>query len=209
MDAILLKFGMRPEKELYSILMRATPEERDLYCQQGKFKAMCALLKYDRFLYNNSGDLALNKLGRSTFKIVLESFPDFTQGLALIEAIHPGFIYTDEFAAYVKDYLKITQENKEGIQETIYTLGAYKYIYSTRDGIKYSELWYKDGKEHRIGAPSYMTYFQDGNVQWETWSVNGVRHREDGPAIILHDKNGKITYSVWYIDGNKISEKLY
>lgn len=228
MSAVEL-FDLQPEKQLYDVLMRATEEERDLYCAQGKFKAMCALLKYDRFLHNNAGDLALNKLGKSTFKVVLESFPDFTQGLALIEATHPAFIYTPEFKAYTQDFLEITESEQNGYTNKIYTLGDKTYTISYKRNILYSETWKTDGKLDRKVSPAIIIYHKNGQpkiLQWyrngesyrenneaiyekyyetgviwqKSWGNGEIVHREDGPAIIRYNENGKVEEEEWYLN---------
>lgn len=192
MNAVGL-FNLQPEKELYEVLKHSTPEERASMCKQGKFKAMCALIRFDEKIQRDPGTMPVHT-SDNLFRIVLGSFPDFTQGLALIEATHPGFIYTDLFKAYTKDFLKI----KNSKNKTKYTLGKYKYVV-IKDGERLlEEKWYKDGELHRDGGPAYISY---GLYTTLRWYKNGVLHRDDGPASVLFRKNNIKYKELWYENG--------
>lgn len=193
-------FNLQPHKDLYDVLMRATDAERESLCDKPEYKAICALLVYDRFLYNNSeSPLALHKLGRAQFKIVLDSFPeDFSQGLALIEATHPAFIYTDEFKAYVKGHLKITDD--KGAK--VYTLGHYSYRVSRfDDGHVSFEEWRYKNKKHRENGPAVISYCEEEphRVESKIWYFKDMLHREDGPAYIYYWPNSTVEHLVeWF-----------
>lgn len=197
-------FNLQPHKDLYDVLMHATDSERESLCNEEKYKAICALLVYDKFLYNNAGDMALNKLGRSTFKVVLESFPeDFSQGQALIEATHPAFIYTDEFKAYTQGFLKI-QKYEGHNPTTVYTLGDREY--SIRQyGMYTEEKWYKVTEKgaikHRTGDLPAVIHSRnnDGSIIGLRWYFDGKLHRiGDLAAEINYYKNGNLFSQYWY-----------
>lgn len=199
MNAVRL-FNLQPEKQLYEIIKRASREERDLYCQQGKFKAMCELIKLDERVKSFPGDIPVHS-SDNVFKIVLSSFPTFSQGLRLIEATHPGFIYTDEFKALTRDFLKITEKENR----IKYTLGNYIYAITTKDNITLEE-WYINSKKHgmrrhRTDGPAFIGY-EDGEIRLQEWWLNGKVSREDGPAIIRYFEDKSIRTEEWFFKGN-------
>lgn len=113
-------------------------------------------------------------------------------GLQFIESVNPGFIYTPEFKAYVKDYLKIVEENAY----TSFILGDREYRkYKNGD-----EKWYKDGKLHRDNdLPAIIEIFDNEKLFHEAWYMNGKRHRKYNHASVFyyHHSNGKKFESWW------------
>lgn len=196
-------FNLVPNKDLYDVLMHSTDEERDALCKTDKYQAMCALLVYDRFLYNNPSDLALHRLGRAQFKVVLDSFPkDFTQALIFIRALKPAFIYTDEFKAYVNGMIEITAEDE---QTTKYSMGRYSYyITRNKNGIIQAEEWkrkthprYRREDTHRENGPALIFYDDDGNKTEEVWFSMDKPFRRDGPDVIKYYKSGNVKSEEW------------
>lgn len=185
-------FNLQPEKALYDVLKRASPEERGIYCKENKFKAMCELIKFDEFIQRNPGTMPVHS-SSNLFKVVLDSFEDFSTGLALIEATHPGFIYSGEFKAYVQGFLKV----EDFMLYTTYTLGRYSYtIY--KNG---TEEWNKDGNLHRKHGPAYVFRYENGNVAGEEWYKRGKLHNIKGPAVVEYYPSGRVRREEWYIDG--------
>ena len=84
-----------------------------------------------------------------------------------------------------------------------------------------SEVWYKNGKKHRINGPADISnsakgwYFEgklhrlDGpaveNInEWKEWWVDGKRHRLDGPAVERSDGS-----KFWYVNNIRLSKKNF
>lgn len=55
------------------------------------------------------------------------------------------------------------------------------------------EIYYKDGKRHRLGnLPAYITYYDDGSIYMTEYWVNGMRYRDDGFNLIWYYPDGSI-----------------
>ena len=87
-----------PDKDLYDILMRATPEERRLYCTEGKFKAICDVITMDLHM-------ALNPDFSYSFKEIkqiIKAFPDLDSAVSFLQVMRPALLYDDDVRRYIK-----------------------------------------------------------------------------------------------------------
>lgn len=194
---VLDLFNLAPERKLYEIFKHSTKDEQRLLCKNNKFKAICALYNFDE---NSKYNGPLAGQGRATFKIILESFPDFSSGLQFIEAVRPGFIYTDEFKAYVGDFLTHDRYSYDGGEYFYFQLGKFGYqVHKNTNGEIIKEEWFKDGKYFRLGKPSIIEY-RNGEKSFEEWFVNNKLSREDGPARTTFDK---IKIEEWFYKGKR------
>jgi hypothetical protein len=72
-------------------------------------------------------------------------------------------------------------------------------------GVAVSELWMKDGVNHRDDGPASSSRDPITRVVTnETWLRNNDLHREDGPACILRKPDGRVYYTEWFVHGEKI-----
>lgn len=206
MEKVLEGFDVYREVELYNILKHSTEEERLTLCKHNKFKAMCKMIDFDTYSKKH-GQIGLQQYGKTSFKIILESFPDFTDGLAWIQAIKPGFIYTDEFENYVNGYLEIKKrKTHDGQRYKEYNLENRLYRAIFQNGHLLLEEWFLDEHGHKTNGPSEIVYYENGRVKMKHWCIDGVQHRTDGPAFIKYYENGRVQKESWYIDG-KLSSK--
>lgn len=220
MEQLLQEYGVNPEIELYNVLKHATKEQRDILCREKEYKALCNFLIFEDHKRRKNPDILPQTWGSTTFKMMLESFPDFSDALNFIQAVKPGFIYTQEFQNYVRGLLKIkehvTSTDDTEIRTIEYTLGKIAYDVSYFNGIKDHERWYtyqpiqtENGiygyVPHREGKPADIQYPNEVTRDFltETWYFGGQLHREDGPAITKWFSNSKINTMAWYVN-NKL-----
>lgn len=71
------------------------------------------------------------------------------------------------------------------------------------NGTVSGELWFLDGKFHRVGAPAVLHYNESGLLILEAWHVHGDRHRppEEGPATRqIEAKTGVVSREEYYLN---------
>ena len=66
-----------------------------------------------------------------------------------------------------------------------------------------TNIWYKEGKIHRIGGPAIE--YTDGSREW---FVEGKMHRLDGPAAEMVDVPSR-RKKEWWVEGKKYSKKKF
>lgn len=224
MEVLLQEYGVNPEVELYDILKHASLEERNTLCKTEKYKALCHMLMFDDYTYKNPG-IPLQAYGAGAFKLILNSFPDFSSGLDFIQGVKSGFIYTQEFQNYVKGFLKIEEtiddEGDEDEKIVNYTLGDLSYEVEMIGEKFVRQEWFKNGKLHRKNYPARVIYKRNGNIESMKWYTNGDKikeqinypngkpreikyfvdgkyHRENGPAFLEYDSSNRLQTEMWY-----------
>lgn len=195
------------DHELYNLYSRMnTNELLDL----GASDPIYRIAVFERV--NDKGNTkSFAQMSTSGFLPILASFPDFDRGLDFIESFKPGFRYSKYFTDFKKSHLKVVVEG----DNTIYTLGKYRYIVNKWNEEILSERWYRDDVFHNEFGPahiSYASYKENGVTHYykysEQYYINGVLNREDQyypgynnplwKSIIYDDRRRRVKYSEYY-----------
>lgn len=184
-------FDLAPDRDVYFFLKETSANEREIICREPQYEKMCKLIDVDT--RSKTSDTKFATQGRSTLKIMLESFGDFNTAMDFIKSVRPGFVYTLDFAQFVKESVKIV--DIEG--DTFYELGNMSYSEANN-----RKRTYLNNKLHSFGdKPAVEIRDNDNKVKTQEWFSNGVITREnDKPARIEYYDVFPLFY-YWMKDG--------
>ena len=71
------------------------------------------------------------------------------------------------------------------------------------------EVYYLQGRYHRIDGPAIVSYYPSGEVKYEQYRVKGSLHRLDGPAFIRYSESGLPRSEAYYVNGHYINQRIH
>lgn len=155
-------FNLVPFKDLYEILEKSNLQEREILCKQKEFVNLCNLLKFDEEVRNSKDVPGFVQYSSNSLLLVLQGFNDFSTSIDFINAVRPGFVYSDEFKEFVKNY--VTVEKGEDIISYVLGDQIYDVEFFPETTNKKFEAWYFKNKLDKKNGPAKIEYLMDGSV---------------------------------------------
>ena len=95
--------------------------------------------------------------------------------------------------------------NNEGQYHRALRPAVIKY---TRGGDIREEIWFKQGRMHRVGGAA-ATKWDGERKLLEAWYTDDVLHRVDEkPALTEYNDDGTISLEEWWVKGNKVKATI-